>query len=115
MIYTITEETPALQRVYQKLRDQGLVIVGVDLRNQERKGPEGDADVRAFVERYGVTYPIALDVRGETARAFQVLPLPTSYFVDQFGFIRYERVGQIAAEEVEALFTRLQQDISALR
>ena len=109
------EETPALQRVYQKLRDQGLVIVGVDLRNQERKGPEGDADVRAFVERYGVTYPIALDVSGETARAFHVLPLPTSYFVDQSGSIRYVRVGQITAEEVEALFTRLQQDTSALR
>lgn len=109
------EETPALQQVYEKLRAQGLVIVGVDLRNQERKGLEGDADVRAFVERYGVTYPIALDVTGETARAFQVLPLPTSYFVDQSGFIRYVRVGQITAEEVEALFTRLQQNTSALR
>ena len=107
------EETPALQRVYAKLRDQGLVIIGVDLRNQERSGADGDADVRNFTQRYGVTYPIALDVAGETARAFQIYPLPTSFFVDQRGMIRYVRVGKITAEEVEALFHRLRQDTTA--
>ncbi|MFL5802848.1 MAG: redoxin domain-containing protein [Roseiflexaceae bacterium] len=104
------EETPALARVYGKLHDQGLVIVGVDLRNQERPGANGDADVRAFVERYGATYPTALDVEGETARAFQIYPLPTSFFVDQSGTIRYVRVGAINQEEVEAIFTRLRQE-----
>jgi peroxiredoxin len=108
------EETPALAAVYRKLHDQGLVIIGVDLRNQERPGPDGDADVRAFTERYGVSYPIALDVAGETARAFQIYPLPTSFVVDRNGLIRYVRVGQITAEEVEALFVRLQQDTTAL-
>jgi len=108
------EETPALAGVYRKLQDQGLMIIGVDLRNQERPGPDGDADVRAFTERYGVTYPIALDIAGETARAFQIYPLPTSFVVDQNGMIRYVRVGQITAEEVETLFARLQQDTTAL-
>ena len=109
------EETPALAAVYRKLRDQGLVIIGVDLRNQERPGPDGDADVRAFTEGYGVTYPIALDVAGETARAFQIYPLPTSFVVDQRGAIRYIRAGKITAEEVEMLFTRLQQNAAAQR
>jgi len=104
------EETPALAAVYRKLQDQGLVIIGVDLRNQERPGPDGDADVRAFTERYGVTYPIALDVAGETARAFQIYPLPTSFFVDQGGTIRYVRAGAITQPEVEAIFTRLRQE-----
>jgi cytochrome c biogenesis protein CcmG/thiol:disulfide interchange protein DsbE len=108
------EETPALAAVYRKLHDQGLAIVGVDLRNQERPGSDGDADVRAFTERYGVSYPIALDVAGETARAFQIYPLPTSFVVDQSGMIRYVRVGQITAQEVEALFVRLQHDTTAL-
>jgi peroxiredoxin len=109
------QETPALQAAYQKLRDQGLVIVGVDLRNQERAGADGDTDVRNFTQRYGVTYPIALDVAGETARAFQIYPIPTSYFVDETGMIRYVRVGQITVPEVEALFTRMKQDASGLR
>ena len=108
------EETPALAAVYRKLHDQGLVVIGVDLRNQERAGTDGDADVRTFTERYGVTYPIALDVAGETARAFQIYPLPTSFVVDRNGIIHYVRVGQITAQEVEALFVRLQQDTTAL-
>lgn len=108
------EETPALQSVYQKLRDQGLVIIGVDLRNQERSGPDGDADVRNFAGRYGVTYPIALDIAGETGRAFQVYVLPTSFFIDQTGTIRRVSFSTVTAADVEAVFKKLQQEASAL-
>ncbi|MEP7187944.1 MAG: redoxin domain-containing protein, partial [Roseiflexaceae bacterium] len=94
------EETPALQRVYQKLHDQGLVIIGVDLRNQERKGTDGDTDVRAFTSQYGVTYPIALDVAGDIARAFRIYPIPTSFFIDQTGTIRYIAVSKVTAADV---------------
>ena len=109
------EETPALQQSYQKLRDQGLVIIGVDLRSQEGDGAEGVDNVRSFTERYGVTSPIALDVKGEVARAFQIYPIPTSYFIDPNGTIRYVRPSTLTAEEVEVLFTKLRQATSALR
>jgi len=109
------DETPALQAIHQRLGDQGLVIIGVDLRNQERSGPDGVADVRAFTERYGVTYPIALDVAGEMARAFQIYPIPTSFFIDPSGKIRYVRAGPIAAQEIEPIFKQLQQAQAALR
>ena len=109
------EETPALQRVYQKLRNQGLVIIGVDLRNQERKGVDGDTDVRAFTSEYGVTYPIALDVAGDVARAFRIYPIPTSFFIDQAGTIRYIAVSKLTEADVEAIFTRLRQDTTAAR
>lgn len=108
------EETPALERVYQKLRDQGLVIIGVDLRNQERAGADGDADVRTFVESYGVTYPIALDTTGDVARAYQILPIPTSYFVDQSGTIRYIAVSKVTEQDVEAIFERLKREAAAV-
>jgi cytochrome c biogenesis protein CcmG, thiol:disulfide interchange protein DsbE len=109
------DETPALQAAYQKLADQGLVIIGVDLRSQERDGAEGADDVRSFTERYGVTYPIALDVAGEAARAFQIYPIPTSYFIDPNGQIRYVRVSTLSTAEVELIFQKLQEAKSALR
>jgi peroxiredoxin len=108
------DETPALQSAYRQLGDQGLVIIGIDLNNQERSGAEGTSDVRAFTERYGVTYPIAMDVAGEMARAFQIYPIPTSFFIDPDGTIRYVRAGPIAAQEIEPIFKRLQQTKSAL-
>lgn len=109
------EETPALQAVYQKLRDQGLVVIGVDLRNQERGGPDGDADVRNFAARYNLAYPIVLDTAGETGRAFQVYVLPTSFFIDQTGTIRRVSFSAVTAEDVEAVFKKLQQEAAASR
>ena len=108
------DETPALQAAYQRLREQGLVIIGVDLRNQERAGEQGVADVRNFTARYGVTYPIALDLAGETGRAFQIYPIPTSYFIDRDGAIRYVRAGPLAADEIEPIFKKLQQEAAML-
>lgn len=91
------------------------MIIGVDLRNQERAGDAGIADVQAFIDQYNVTYPIALDVDGEVARAFQIYPIPTTFFIDPSGTIRYVRPSTVTAEEVEILFLKLQQAASALR
>ncbi len=97
------EETPALQAAYQRLQSEGLVIVGVNLRRQETS----DEAVREFVQQYGVTYPIALDVDGEAARLFQISPIPVSYFIDPAGTIRYVRIGTLTTDDVAALFAQL--------
>jgi peroxiredoxin len=105
------EETPDLQAAHTALANEGLVIVGINLRKQETD----EAAIRAFTEQYGVTYPIALDVDGEAARLFQISPIPTSYFIDPAGDIRYVRVGTLTIDEVETLFRSLQQTASAHR
>lgn len=97
------EETPALQAAYQQLQAEGLVIIGVNLRRQE----SSDEAVREFVQQYGVTYPIALDVDGEAARLFQISPIPVSYFIDPQGTIRYVRIGTLTTDDVAALFAQL--------
>lgn len=97
------EETPALQAAHQRLASEGLVIVGVNLRRQETS----DEAVREFVQRYGVTYPIALDVDGEAARLFQISPIPVSYFIDREGTIRYVRIGTLTTDDVAVLFAQL--------
>jgi peroxiredoxin len=109
------EETPALQAAYQKLSGQGLQIIGVNVRANERKGPDGEADIRSFVESYGVTYPIALDTDSQSGRDYQIYVLPTSLMIDREGNTRYLLFSATTADEVEALFTRLQQEKSAGR
>jgi cytochrome c biogenesis protein CcmG, thiol:disulfide interchange protein DsbE len=104
------EETPALQAIHQELSNQGLTIIGVNLYSQETSG---DQPVRDFLAEYAVTYPIALDTDGATARAFQISPIPVSYFVDPNGTIRFVKVGTLRADEVRTLFERLQPRASA--
>ena len=103
------EETPALQAAYTRLKDEGLVIVGVDLLNTERAQGRGEADVRQFAERYGVQYPIALDETGQVARDYKLSPIPGSYFIDPQGNVRYIRIGQLNRSDVEQLFRQLRQ------
>jgi peroxiredoxin len=109
------EETPALQAAYQKLAGQGLEIIGVNVRQNERGGADGDADIRKFVDEYRVTYPIALDADNATNRDYQVYVLPTSVMIDQDGRIRYLMFSAVTTEDVEALFNKLQQETSARR
>jgi peroxiredoxin len=106
-------ETPALQAAYEQLRDEGFVIIGVNMTEDEFVQNNSEDDIRAFADQYNVTYPIALDVEGEVSRAFRVYPLPTSFFIDPEGTIRYMRVSEITADEVIALFNQLKQDSTA--
>lgn len=106
-------ETPALQAAYAQYRDDGLMIVGVNLTNDELLQGNTVDDVRAFAEQFHVEYPIALDMEGEATRAFRVFPLPTSFFIDPQGTIRYTRVGEITAEEIAVLFEELRAEPAA--
>lgn len=102
------DETPALQAAYAKLQAQGLVIVGVDMFDGERdQYNRTEAHVQAFTQRYGVTYPIALDDQGATTRAYQLYNIPVSYIVDPEGNVRYIRTGPMTVADVEQMFALL--------
>jgi cytochrome c biogenesis protein CcmG, thiol:disulfide interchange protein DsbE len=101
------EETPDLQQAYARLEQQGLVVIGVNLWNQE--GRDAEQKVQAFVEQYGMQYPVALDTQGDAASDYRLYPIPTSYFIDPAGNIRYIKVSVLSATEIETLFERLRQ------
>lgn len=109
------EETPALQAAYQKLNAQGLEIVGVNVRDNERNGTDGENDIRKFMADHNVTYPIALDAGSKVNRDYQVYVLPTSVMIDRAGKVRYLLFSAVTTSDVEALFNTLQQEASAQR
>jgi peroxiredoxin len=47
---------PHLETLYQRYRDQGLLVWGISI-----DGPESVAQVRAEIAKLGVTFPIVLD------------------------------------------------------
>lgn len=78
-----TPQYEGLQALYEKFKDQGLVILGFPC-NQFKEQEPGDADaISEFCSvRYGVTFPLSqkVDVREETA-----IPL-YKYLTAQKGF-----------------------------
>ncbi len=100
-------ELPALQQAHLRYSDQGLAIIGVNLTDDEQAQGGDEQKIRAFLEQFDVTYPIALDVEGEITNNYRVFPLPTSFFIDQAGRIRYVHIGELTLQDVSAKFAEL--------
>ena len=91
------EEMPALQAAYEKLADQGLVVLGVNWTQVDYL-----PDVEAFVEALGLTFPILLDSDGTVSEdLYQVLGLPTSVLIGRDGTVRAVRIGILDLQELE--------------
>ncbi len=95
-------EMPDLQRYYEQHQDEDFIILGVNYQDTPDK-------VQAFIEKYGVTFPILLDSDGRVANLFGVQGLPTSFFVDKEGNVLGYQPGPVTKEMLEDGITPLLQ------
>ena len=94
-------EMPLLQRMAERHREAGLVVVGLSVD----RGSE--LAVREFLRERGVTYPIAV-VGADVERAFGgVRGYPTSMLMDRTGVVRHVVIGPLAAASLEPAVRRL--------
>lgn len=90
-------EFPELMRLHTAHSDDGLVVLGVNGRDQELS----TKDVKKFVDEFTVSFPIALDQRGSARRAYRLVGLPTTVFIDSAGVIQRINMGPISREEID--------------
>jgi cytochrome c biogenesis protein CcmG/thiol:disulfide interchange protein DsbE len=94
------DEAPVLQKTYERYRDRGLVVLGVDVNDFK-------ADARRFMKRYGITYPVAYDGKGSTVGKWGVRGFPETFFVDRTGTLVGERIeGAVDIERNRETFER---------
>ena len=72
------QETPILRAFDRAYRERGLQIIGISV--QELQG-----SVAAYAERYGLEYPIVMDVDGALFRAASAGGLPTKILLNPSG------------------------------
>jgi cytochrome c biogenesis protein CcmG, thiol:disulfide interchange protein DsbE len=88
-------EAPLLQDAWERYREQGLVVLGIDAQDLR-------ADGRRFVERYGLTYPVAFDGGGSTLGRWGVPAFPETWFVGRDGRLVGEHIrGEFTEEQLE--------------
>lgn len=85
---------PALNNVYQELRDQGVDIIAVSVDVVEE-------DALDFLKKYPVNYPVLLDSEGDIAKAYGVDGMPSGYLIDQKGVIRDVHIGFRRGDEAK--------------
>ena len=90
------EEFPELVAAEKQYRDAGLVVLAVNQRDQELSTKA----VQDFVNQFGVNFPVALDGRGRARRAFRLVGLPTTVFLDTAGVIRVAHPGPLSRAEL---------------
>ena len=90
-------ETPLLVSAYRRYADEGLVVLGLNLTEQDRL-----EDVQAFVSEFDVSYPVLLDDGPEVSHnLFNLIGLPMSVFVDRRGTVKRVIVGAIMDTEID--------------
>lgn len=81
-------EMPTIQKVYEEFKDQGFVVLGVNLTYQD-----DSTAVVPFVQEYGLSFPILIDETGKVAQKYELRSLPSSFFIDRSGIIREVVIG----------------------
>jgi cytochrome c biogenesis protein CcmG/thiol:disulfide interchange protein DsbE len=71
------KEAPTIAAAAKHWAERGVVFVGVDV--QDLRGP-----ARAFMKRYGITYPIVAD-DGPLVGHYGVTGYPETFFIDRRG------------------------------
>ena len=78
-------ETPHLVDVYNA-EDGEVMFIGLNLQ-------ETEANVADYRDQFNISYPLVLDPDGKLTEIYRPIGLPTSWFIDPDGIVRYVHAG----------------------
>jgi thiol-disulfide isomerase/thioredoxin len=96
-------EMPFLQQVYEDAVwvEKGLVVLAVDIG-------ESPVTVKDFVEFYGLTFPVLLDINQKVKLEYNVRNIPTTFLVDADGVIQSMKIGAFSGKvEIERALSKI--------
>jgi thiol-disulfide isomerase/thioredoxin len=102
---------PYIRAWADKYKDSGLVVIGIHT-------PEFDIEkltpnVQKAVNKFGITYPVALDSNHAIWNAFHNQYWPAHYFIDAKGKVRYEHFGEGEYDQSEQWIQELLKEANA--
>ena len=62
------------------------MVLGVNLG-------ESPSKVEQFMQRYNLSFPVLIDVKGSLASKYNIRAIPTTYFIDSSGVIKDIKIG----------------------
>jgi peroxiredoxin len=89
------DELPRMESYWLRLKDKGLVIVGVDIKER----PE---DAAALVKQTGITFPVGVDPSSTTEEYWSGFAAPIHFWIDREGVVRSFAFGGIGRQQMEA-------------
>ena len=99
-------EMPGMEKLYGQMKAKGLEIVAVDVS-------EDRSTVSSFIRKYGYTFPVLLDLKGEVSGSemYAAGGIPVNYIIDRNGKLLARVIGiggpEWDSDVRKALFDRL--------
>ena len=94
-------EIPGFVEVYEKYKNQGMVILGVSVDH-------GGVDlVKSFAKQNNITYPLAMVTRQIIEDYRPGNSIPFTIIIDREGKIRERHLGYLDKRELERIFLEL--------
>ncbi len=87
------EEMPILEKLHQEFQDEDFVMLSINGISQDDL-----SKVMNTLGEFGVTFPVVLDEGDAVYNEFQVRFMPTSFFIDPEGVIRYIQLGSTSED-----------------
>ncbi len=75
-----------MERLHRAYRERGLTVLGVNFKESAR-------EVRAFLEKLGVSFGTILDMDGAVSGTYRVRGLPVTFLVDREGRLLWKAIG----------------------
>jgi peroxiredoxin len=94
------KESPALGRLFEKYKSRDVEILALHVQDTV-------ADTRAFVRKYKVTYPVALDPKLTIGNSFGFKGAPYTVVIDQKGDIAAQITGESAVSRLPKILDDL--------
>ncbi len=93
-------EMPDFQAIHRELGDE-VIVFSVNAASQD------NGNVNAFIDEFGITFPVLLDKTGLAGVTYNVRGLPTTIFVDSNGVINEVFTGGLNKAYLEAKLSEL--------
>lgn len=101
---------PYVEAWSKKYKDHGLVVIGV--HTPEFDFGQERANVEGAIQRFGITFPVALDSKHKIWNAFHNEYWPADYFIDATGKVRYKHFGEGDYDQSERWIQKLLEERS---
>ena len=95
---------PHLQEAHEQQGEE-VAVIGVNLTQRENNMD----DIPAFVDEFGLTFPIVLDEDGDVAKLYEVRGQPASVFIDAQGIVSTVFYGPVTQNFIEERIAEIKQ------
>ncbi len=90
------EETPSLEQLQQRLKDKGIVVLGVSW------DADGDAYHKFLIE-HKIDFPTVRDVEQRSSKLYGTLKIPETYIIDRKGIVRRKFISAVDWSQPEVV------------